>query len=546
MGLWYGPRWANQSISIMPQRRLEPQESTSDTLAEKEAPSPSTEDKEEPPDQLEMEQFDEKEKEKHQFNPQHVNEPELEAYDEGDQMIVEDEEGNVVSVDNIRGESPEQKQQHILDDVKKIRSDTSGEYAKGKFHPHEKTEGEEMKKEVADDFEHPGHAYDNLKRRFGNWKGWGKKDGDAGLAEPKRPKPPEHKRGAAHAYQFGNTIIVEDEDGEVIKKYEIPPASRGRGRGGAQNAAGGLDMTPVRQGLKRMGTWAGMGGKGDAEATDEAAGEASAQSGKQKRKKSTAVDPDDDRIRFTVGTGGRRLSKQDFINQIAQLDPRVQVAAVEESDVPEAVKRDVRDGLKGEAFAQPPVAARRQGRSRSYQSTMPYKPTSDQQQVPAPMPEVQEAEDEDRPQGPAGLTLVDSNNQDIPFHATADTVNKHSVGKPETAAQRRRRMAVQRKDSDDDGTPRIPPHRNGDGSFSRSPPAPAPDVGAEAGESQAERRRRLAALGESGGGADEDSSDSDDSEGPRQPKKGHMPVAEPGRRRYRDEHQASDSPTHRL
>ncbi|KAL8783600.1 MAG: hypothetical protein Q9213_004529 [Squamulea squamosa] len=514
-----GPGGPISQSAIKPQRRLDPQESTSDTLTDKGTPSPSSEDQE--PDQLEMEQFDEKEAEKHKNDPRHVDEPELEAYEEGNQMIVEDEEGNVLSVDDISGENPEQKKQHMIDDEKKLRADTSGNFAKGKYHPHEKTEGEEIEKEIEKDIEHPSHVYGNMMKKFGNWKGWGKKDGESGPAEP---KPQQQKRGAAHAYQFGNTIIVEDEDGEVIKKYDIPPAPKGRGRGGAQDTAGGLDMKPMRQGLKRMGTWAGLGGKEDTEAGEGAAGEGGAHSTKQKRKKSSAVDPDDDRIRFTVGTGGRRMSKQDFITQISQMDPRARAVAVEESDVPEAVKEDVREGAKfeqceAEQPTQPASAARRPGRARSYQSGIPLN-RRESKSPQSKMPEVQEAEDEDRPQGYNGLTLVDSNEQDIPFHPVADSVDKHSAGKPESAAQRRRRMAASRKDSEDDGTPQIPPHirRIQDTSSST----------AEAGETQAERRRRLAALGQQDAGPAEDSSDSDDSEGPRQPKKGHIPVAEPG------------------
>ena len=505
-----GPGGPISQSAITPQR-LQNQESASDTLTEKETPSPSSDDKDEPPDQLEMEQYDEKEHEKHRHEPEHVDEPELEAYEEGDKMIIEDEEGNVISVEDIRGKNAEQKKQHMLDDEKKLRADTSGEFAKGKYHPHEKTEGEEMEKEIEEDVEHPSRAYGNLRKRFGQWKGWGRKE-EAG---PAQQKPPEHKRGAAHAYQFGNTIIVEDEDGEVIKKYEIPPASRGRGRGGAQNTAGGLDMTPVRQGLKRMGTWAGMGGKDEASAGGEATGESSGEIGRQKRKKSSAIDPDDERIRFTVGTSGRRMSKQDFIAQIAGLDPNARVAAVEESDVPEAVKQDVRDGVEHEQGsveipAQPPPAARGQFRSRSYQSTMPLKPLGDEQHPRSTMPEVQEAENEDQPQGDTGLQLVDSHNeQAIPFHPAGATVSKHSAGKPETAAQLRRRLAAGQG--------------NEGGSTTRSSPSPLSAAG-QVGETPAERRRRLAAL--EGGG--EDSSDSDDSEGPRQPKEGHIPVAEPG------------------
>ncbi|KAL8680271.1 MAG: hypothetical protein Q9186_003509 [Xanthomendoza sp. 1 TL-2023] len=515
-----GPGGPISQSAITPQRRLDPQESASDTLTDKGTPSSTSEDKE--PDQLEVEQFDEKEAEKHRNGPKHVDEPELEAYEEGDQMIVEDEEGNVVSVDDIRGATPEQKKQHMIDDEKKVRADASGEYAKGKFHPHEKTEGEEIEKEVEKDIEHPSRAYGNMVKKFGHWKGWGKKEGEPGAVER---QPHEQKRGAAHAYQFGNTIIVEDEDGEVIKKYDIPPASKGRGRGGAQNATGGLDIKPMRQGLKRMGTWAGIGGNDKTDPADGAGGESGAQSGKQKRKKSSAVDPDDERIRFTVGAGGRRMSKQDFIQQIAQLDPRARVAAVEESDVPEAVKEDVRQGAEHEEGqteepARPSAAARRTGGARSYQGGVPFARRESEQVPQGKVVEVQEAGDGDRPQGKDGLTLVDSNNQDIPFHAVADSVNKHSAGKPESAAQRRRRAAASRMDSQDDGTSQVPPHLGGTAGVSQS--------AAEAGESQAERRRRLAALGEGGAGVENDSSDSDDSDGPRQPKKGHVPVAEPG------------------
>ena len=274
-----------------------------------------------------------------------------------------------------------------------------------------------------------------------------------------------------------------------------------------------------------MGTWAGIGGKDDTEEAEEAAGESGAQSSKQKRKKSSMVDPDDDRIRFTVGTGGRRMSKQDFITQISQLDPRARVAVVEESDVPEAIKDDFREGAEHEErqMKQPTqltAAARRPGRARSYQSGVPVNRREADQSSQAKMPEVREADDGDRPQGYNGLTLVDSNDQEIPFHPVADSVKKYSVAKPESAAQARRRMAASRKDSEDDGTPRIPPHSQGTRGASNS--------ATETGESQAERRRRLAALGQEDAGAAADSSDSDDSEGPRQPKKGHIPVAEPG------------------
>lgn len=74
-------------------------------------------------------------------------------------------------------------------------------------------------------------------------------------------------------------------------------------------------------------------------------------------------------------------------------------------------------------------------------------------------PQVQAAAPhEDRPAGNTGLTLVDSQEKDIPFHSVPESLSRRSAGQPETAAQRRRRQAAPvRHDSEDDGTPRVPP-----------------------------------------------------------------------------------------
>ncbi|KAL1637009.1 hypothetical protein SLS58_009535 [Diplodia intermedia] len=62
----------------------------------------------------------------------------------------------------------------------------------------------------------------------------------------------EKKRVPALAYQVGNTIVVEDEDGEVVKKYDIPQDAMKHGG----------EKTPIidktRQRLARMGTYLGM------------------------------------------------------------------------------------------------------------------------------------------------------------------------------------------------------------------------------------------------------------------------------------------------
>ncbi|MCJ1454483.1 hypothetical protein MMC28_004836 [Mycoblastus sanguinarius] len=506
-----GPGGPISQSAIAPQRRSElvsPEESVSDTLNEKDSPTSQPESDGEPPDQLEMEDAADKRKEKEeQSGSRHIEEPEVEAFEEGDDLVVEDEEGTVLGMHHVKGESDAEKKQHITDDEKALRAETSGEHAKGKFHPHEKkTEGEELEQT----FTHPDQGSRKLLKKLGGWDGWKRKDKEA--AGPSEPKPHEHKRGPAHAYQFGNTIIVEDEDGEVVKKYDLPSQPKRRGvRGGVQDEPHHFGTAPVRHGLKRMGTWAGVGGKNEEAEQSEAGGEASGQAKKEptKRRKQSVADPDDDRIRFTVGTSGRRMSKQDFIQQIQNLDPKARVDAVEESDIPEPVKQEVRaDAEESEHIGTPtrPIII-----SRRSPDQLALSPVNEQDVSEEHMPIVRRmSTSEDGPKGPDGLTLVDSNREEIPFHSVSDSVHKYA-GQGETAAQRRRRIALSQRDFEDDGTERMSTIGE------RQEPQ---------GETQAERRRRLAALGEGYEGATS-SSDSEDDGEERRPRKGHTPLPEP-------------------
>ena len=530
-----GPGGPITQSAIAPQRRTEitsPTESVSDTINEKESPSGSG-GSNEPPDQLEMEDAQERREEKEKRSgSKEIREPEVEAYDEGDDLIVEDEEGEIIGIHNVKGESNDQRRQHVLDDEAALRKETSGEHAKGKFHPHQKkTEGEELENTFSagagQSMESPKKFFKKLGDGWDGWRGKEKdrEDTDPSDSKPKpKPKAPEHKRGPAHAYQFGNTIIVEDEDGEVVKKYDLPqqPKQRRGLRGGVQDGAGHFDAGPM---LRRAGTWMGFGGKAEETPHDESSAEASGQD--KKRRKQSIVDPDDDRIRFTVGTGGRRMSKADFIQQIQAMDPKARVRAIEESDIPEVVKEEVRaDAEEGVGDGHPQARPRSNSKRAAEQSTMP--PGEEGDQPDEMMPIVRRlSTTEDRPKGPDGLTLIDSRNQDIPFHQVSESIQKY--GGEETAAQRRRRLALARKDSDDDGTERAPPHTTGSGSVFRNPGfSEGSSKTKEAqGETAAERRRRLAALGEGDEMERQDSSDSEDDGGERKPTAGHNPVPEP-------------------
>ena len=508
-----GPGGRIEQSAIAPQRRPEPM-SPSDSVPDMfKGKSTSSSSPDEPPDQLEMEDAQEKRDARNaKSDSKTVEEPELEAFEEGDDLIVEDEEGNVFKTHpHISHETEAQKKQHVLDDEKELRRETSGKYAKGKFHPHERNEGEDLERQASAVLAHPEQASRRVLKKLGGWDGWKRKDKEGGGPSESKPQAPEHKRVPAHAYQFGNTVIVENEDGEVVKKYELPSQPKRRGvRGGVQDGPSGFDTAPMRQGLKRMSTWAGIGGK---EAIPQAntKGDSSAS---QKKRKQSVVDPDDDRIRFTVGTENRRMSKQDFIKKIQEMDPRARIEAAEESDIPEEVKQEIRADAHEEA-AQDATGTKLSPLDEGDEQMMPM------------IRRLSTAAD--HPRGEEGLTLTDSNNQDIPVHNVTGSIQKHS-GASETAAQRRRRMALSRKDSDDDGTERIPPRTAaGPGNLSRNPMSTMGAKQAETqGETAAERRRRLAALGEGDDAEGQESSDSEDDGGERRPKTGHTPVQEPG------------------
>jgi len=518
-----GPGGRIEQSAIAPQRRSEPMspsESVFNTPKGKDSSSGS-QDSDGPPDQLEMEDAQEKrDAKKARSGSKHIGEPEVEAFEEGDNMVVEDEEGNVLDIHrHIANESEAQKKQHVLDDEEVLRGETSGEHAKGKFHPHERNEGEELEHSASAILEHPEQTSRRLLKKFGGWDGWKRKEKEGGGSSQPGEEIPEHKRVPAHAYQFGNTVIVENEDGEVLKKYELPPQAKARGgRGGVQNSPVHFNTKPLRQGLKRMNTWAGLGGKEAAPDTDPQDDPSDA----QKKRKQSTVDPDDDRIRFTVGIGGRRLSKQDFIKQIQEMDPRARIETVEESDVPESIKQEVRADAVEESRQAPSSMKAQPGSKLS--------PLSEQDQPDDDMPMVRRlSTTEDRPRGNEGLTQIDSNNQDIPFHNVPHSLQKHA-GTSETAAQRRRRLALSRADSYDDGTERVPPQTaGGPGTLQRNPMSSmgAKQQGEAQDETVAERRRRLGALGEGDEAGGQESSDSEDDGGERRPKTGHTPLAEP-------------------
>ncbi|KAI9683130.1 MAG: hypothetical protein M1829_005921 [Trizodia sp. TS-e1964] len=384
-----GPGGPISLSAIAPQRRPEltsPTESLSaDTLAERSD------------DSLKVEV-------KHPINAEPVKGT---MYEEGNDIIIEDEDGNVIRQDKL-----------VL----------GGKHAEN---------AQKMKDKIKNDLEHPAHAYGNIVRKVKDWN-W-KGNAQAGPSNSKKPE--ERKRGPGLAYHIGDTIIIEDADGEVVKKIDVsvPKLERRPSAVPSDNA---------RRPLQRMGTWLGIAKKDKEE--DIEAGPVEEMVEK------------DDGIRYTMGDG-RRMTQADLMKQMQSIDPRQRARAVEETDAPDHIKDHVKKKAREE---QAELSA-----SKEISPTIPGMYRAESSQI----------------SGSGELNKIESvQDREIPtYFSLTDDIRRNSNMGRQTAAQRRRFEAKshQEDDSDDDGTERVPPGRR-----HPSPPHSSSD------ETPAERRRREAAF----------------------------------------------------
>ncbi|EXJ84410.1 CPA1 family monovalent cation:H+ antiporter [Capronia epimyces CBS 606.96] len=527
--------------------------STSDTLFEKSGePSPES-----PQDQLvtgsptssperyqleaehEAEAVESMGRQKREREPSSETPAEVEVYDEGEDIVVEDEEGNVVDTIDATNMTPAEKADAIEKARNRLARDESGQFTKHKHESHALNEGEELEHHLEEAL---GQPQKSIRQKFDQWKGFGRRKDekdDRVIAGPSKRAEP--KRGPAHAYQFGNSIIVEDEDGEVIKTYTIPSDANTGDKNREQQ---------LREGLRRMSTWVGLGRQADGggtsnpEAALEEMKEGSGQPGERKsslkRRGSQGSQASlDDGLRMIISSSnqygltglqkkardapgaialgsGRRLSTKDFIKQMQQLDAKGKIQEVDESDAPEAVRRELHQAVKIKKEMErdgSTTSDERPGRPRAETKTgassndarldtgrkiqkedpdddedyfSPSRRTLPERRTTAEQSQNSEVESEDDEDDDDG---DDEDRSEVPTHDVASIVARHSQG--QTAADfRRRQLARIRSAEEEEDTTE--------------------------GETAAEKRRRLAALG-LGDGGEESSSDSD--EGEEQPRR---------------------------
>ncbi|KAG7105478.1 hypothetical protein HYQ45_018577 [Verticillium longisporum] len=254
----------------------------------------------------------------------------------------------------------------------------------------------------------------------------------------KRKVKSDPKHAPARAYQFGNTIVIEDEAGEVIKTYELP----------TDKQKDGPDL------LQQCQRYLGLGGSFDkAPVTPGAEGEPSAPAeglfkkgwlfgGASGNKAAAQELAEDKQVRFTIGGAGRRMTKDDFIKEMRKLDPKTRHDVVEQSSAPPAVK----------------TLAKQTGNASGWDEKQPER----RQQQP------QLSEEAGESSGEASSSTGSEKRReaavtDEPLRPVK--ILDDADGEQETPAERKRRLAAlgttAGDDSDDEGDPRVPPVKRG-------------------------------------------------------------------------------------
>lgn len=342
-----------------------------------------------------------------------VEQDRIETYREGRNLIFEDEQGDVIS----QAKTPPHTEEHHIEPL-----DTSA---------------------VAEKLQNP------IRRRTD--------DSDTGVEDSTKHK-------AAMAFRFDDNIIVEDEDGEVIKRYKIPKVKRRH----TEDIETGKSPTGEKGSFFK--NLFGFGAKDNAD-DDNDLGMITDEEGD--------VNLEGKRIRLRDAKG-RKLSKQQFIHELSMMDPHARRAMVSQASF-----FPMEEGTAGPSRREK-LAEVKAGLEKVVGGLADHTQESSAR--------ITEMEKQDH--SITGLALVDSEERTVPYHeligpkasklhspegartAAALGASIAMAQDEETAAERRRREAA---------------------------------LGISGEETSAERRRREAALGF----GNEESEDSDDDGAPR-------------------------------
>ncbi|PHH60257.1 hypothetical protein CDD81_1916 [Ophiocordyceps australis] len=364
----------------------------------------------------------------------HRRQQHIEIYEEGEHIVVEDEHGEV-----LEAQATEEK-------------DSKAE---------EKKCDEPSKGKKTFESEHSNWSLGSLRRRMNAMY-------TSEVEKRKERAKDQRRHEPARAYQFGNAIIVEDGDGEVVKTYQLPSAKQEN-----QESNDLIGASLKYLGLGTRNRQDSRSPEAAAEEGQAAPGPSSRPTGKsgwsgfgrggshQVKKKAVAQQQeadDDKKIRFTIGGVGQRMTKEDFIKEVQKLDSGTRKEVVDRSSATWAVKNLARQDPQ---------------------------PASGSEGVLIPMirepSETSDIAEQSRGRSGSSASARGRPGAKASSSKLAATHGESSGEQGETAAERRRRLAVLASQDDED-----------------------------MGETPAERRRRQAALGVASTANTEDSDSEDE------------------------------------
>ncbi|KAJ0158986.1 putative Na(+)/H(+) antiporter C3A11.09 [Colletotrichum tanaceti] len=375
--------------------------------------------------------------------------PKIQIYEEGKNLVVENEDGEVLTV-----ERSESKAMAVADAEAHHRLPVETDLAA-------------MAVAKAKQGEKFNWTLDSFKRKV--------EDVYTSEVEKRKEKSKADRRHEpARAFQFGNTIIVEDEDGEVIKTYELPSSKTGREPGGrTQQSLKYLGMGGLLKASEKPVAQGATAGESSAEGAANAPlpksgwqrylGGSAGAAQKPKKNAAEGQQEDDRHIRFTIGGVGQRMTKEDFIREVQKLDDKTRRQVVDQSTASQRVKSIAKGDVPSPADQHANIPTIRIGSDSAEKRSGSYTPQrvhSGAAQPPAVRASREEEADE-----------ADEEETAIERHRRLDVLSNQSdedVDSAETPAERRRREAALGMnendggdDSDDEGGERVPPTRRG-------------------------------------------------------------------------------------
>ena len=237
----------------------------------------------------------------------------IETYQEGKNIIVENEQGDVLQQYKVP-ETPESEHVGPLDAI--ATGKNPWHHAKGKEAEIE-SEPPRIQKQATHEVTDERSALHAAR-------------------EENRLGGSSRRREPAWAYRFDDNIIVEDESGEVIRRYKIPKSKRA---GSSSKRRGTFDNWAGFFSSKKNKTGAALQNTQTDDDNDDA--------------KTVYSDGEDEHhgkgIHFRMhDERGRKMSKQEFLHQLQKMDPHARAAVASRSDLPSQT-RELTDTLLASA-----------------------------------------------------------------------------------------------------------------------------------------------------------------------------------------------------